>query len=88
MEQHNTANEQKPPVRGKPFTPGTSGNPEGARTKSRRFKELFATLAADFGGPSALSGLRSVALSQAVRLLVKAERPRLDQSSPIARRGC
>lgn len=56
------------------FKPGQSGNPEGGRVKGRRFGELFASIAQDYGGPSALTGLQKVALEQACRLLVKAER--------------
>jgi len=70
------------------FKPGQSGNPEGARVKGRRYKELFNQLADDFGGPDKLSGLQSVALAQAVRLLVKAERPRLDAEMQIKLTHC
>ena len=58
------------------FKPGQSGNPLGGRVKGRRYHELYDQLAADFGGASQLSGLQAVAL-QAVRLLIRAEKPRL-----------
>ncbi len=51
-----------------------SGNPAGRRLRGKRFTELFDGMAADFGGVDALTPVQSVMLSQACRLLMRAER--------------
>jgi hypothetical protein len=58
---------------GRPWQPGQSGNPSGSRL-SKRFCELFQTIAADFGGADALSAVDHAQLSQACHLMVRAER--------------
>jgi hypothetical protein len=72
------ANEQRAPQRhkprGRPWPPGVSGNPDGARTRGKRFAELYDNMAADFGGAKALTSVQAVMLAQSVRLLMRAER--------------
>jgi len=55
------------------FKPGMSGNPSG-RTVGKRYLALFADLARDLGGEAALSAIDRALLSQAVGLMVRAER--------------
>jgi hypothetical protein len=65
------------------YKPGQSGNPEGGRVRGRRHDALYAQLASDYGGEQALSGLQRVAIGQACRLLIKAERPRIDPETQV-----
>ena len=71
MQQPATAPEQRSGLRGRPFPPGTSGNPLGARIVNQRAAELFAVMAGDFGP---LSAVDEVLLRQACRLLARSER--------------
>jgi hypothetical protein len=59
--------------RGRPFPKGVSGNPSG-KTLGKRYLALFADLARDLGGEDALSAIDRALLSQAVGLMVRAER--------------
>jgi hypothetical protein len=66
--------EERPPQRrGRPFPPGTSGNPRGAALDrvGERGAVLFAAVAADF---TPLSATDEVLLRQACRLLARGER--------------
>jgi hypothetical protein len=65
-------NEQRSMLRGRPWPPGTSGNPSGS-TVSKRVTVLFDAMLADFG-EGALSAIDSAMLLQACRLLVRSER--------------
>jgi hypothetical protein len=76
MEQRAAAIEQRDCQRrrragGRPWAPGTSGNPLGARALTERTAELFDAMATDFGQ---LSATDSVMLRQACRLLARGER--------------
>jgi hypothetical protein len=78
-------------LRGRPWPPGTSGNPNGRRSMSKRAAMLFQALAADFGGVDALSAIDRALLEQGCRLLVRAERAKdadaVVRLSSEARRG-
>jgi hypothetical protein len=63
---------QRPKPRGKPFLPGQSGNPAGARSQQQRIAAKFADLARDF--PEPRTGIEDSELRSAARLLVRAER--------------
>lgn len=56
------------------FKPGQSGNPQGARIKSKRYMELYNGIAADYGGVETLTVLQRTALMRAVRLMLKEEK--------------
>jgi hypothetical protein len=77
MQQQGPAAEQKTAQRlmprGRPFPKGVSGNPSG-RTVGKRYLTLFADLSRDLGGEAALSAIDRALLSQAVGLMVRAER--------------
>jgi hypothetical protein len=76
MQQPITVTEQRDEQRklpGRPWPPGTSGNPNGRRSLSKRAAALFETLSADFcGANTALSAVDRVMLEQACRLMVRA----------------
>jgi hypothetical protein len=75
MKQQGSASEQKPRrVYGRPFVPGVSGNPLGRARRTPRFAELYDGIAADYGGPAALTTLQRTVLAQGVRLMIRAER--------------
>lgn len=61
---------------GRPWPPGTSGNPLGGKVKTPRYLELYNGIAADYGGVEALTTLQRTVLGQGVRLLIKAEKTR------------
>ncbi|MGO9682382.1 MAG: hypothetical protein ACLPTZ_07310 [Beijerinckiaceae bacterium] len=75
-QQRVSTNEQQSKQRGRPWPPGVSGNLAGRALRGKRFGELFDGLAADFGGASGLTPAQAIMLSQAVRLLMRAERER------------
>jgi hypothetical protein len=60
--------------RGRPFPPGNNANPEGRRLRSKRFSEIFDAIAQDYGGEACLTGLQRVGLTEATRLIVRAQR--------------
>jgi hypothetical protein len=66
----------QPKLRGRPFSPGVSGDPTGGRaTKAlikQRIAELVEEWSADFEGR--LTGIERSLLEQAARLLIRAER--------------
>jgi hypothetical protein len=79
MDQAVAATEQQadqPKPRGRPFSPGVSGDPTGGRaTKAlikQRIAELVEEWSADFEGR--LTGIERSLLEQAARLLIRAER--------------
>jgi hypothetical protein len=67
---------QRPRVVGRPWKPGQSGNPSGARVLNQRIADLFNTLAVDFGGEAALSAIDRALLMQSCVLLTRAQRTR------------
>jgi hypothetical protein len=76
MVQRSSASNQQAPKRviGRPFPPGVSGNPLGRARRTPRFAELYDGIAADYGGPAALTTLQRTVLAQGVRLMIRAER--------------
>jgi hypothetical protein len=79
MQQQMTATEhaaQRLKARGRPWPPGTSGNPLGATAYRRSAAELFAEVVTDFGGVDGLSATDRVLLAHGCRLLVRASRVR------------
>ncbi len=81
IQQRQAANEQQSKQRGRPWPPGTSGNLAGRRLQGKRFTELFDGMAADYGGVDALTSVQRVMLSQACRLLMRAERERIAEDA-------
>ncbi len=75
-QQRQAANTHRKAPRGKPWPPGTSGNPEGGRIRSRRIDALYTDLAADLGGASTLTAVQNTLVRQAARMLARAERER------------
>jgi hypothetical protein len=68
-----TAPQQKPQrKRGRPFAPGTTGNPGGLQSNGKVYRELYAELEADLGG--ALTAVQRVQLDQAVGLVLLSRR--------------
>ena len=64
---------QRQAPRGRPWPKGVSGNPSG-RILGKRYLTLYGDLARDLGGEAALSAIERALLSQAVGLMVRAER--------------
>jgi hypothetical protein len=77
MQQPEAATEQseaqRPRHGGRPWPKGVSGNPSGSRA-NKRAVALFAEMANDFGGPSALSAIDRAMLDQAATLLARSRR--------------
>jgi hypothetical protein len=65
--------EQRLKPRGKPWPPGTSGNPAGRPTMSKRVAALYAALANEHGEGSTLSVVNQTLLLQACKLIARGE---------------
>jgi hypothetical protein len=63
--------DQRQRIVGRPFLPGQSGNPQGARSRKQRHADLMAGLSADMGGLDALTLGDCVLLGCAVDLLLQ-----------------
>ena len=71
MQQPMAVTEKRSGLSGRPFPPGTSGNPLGARVINERAAELYAIMRGDFGP---LVPTDEILLRQAARLLARGER--------------
>ncbi len=69
MQRAEQEHEQPTRQRGRPFPPGTSGNPRGAALTRERVATLMRELAADLGGLSNLSAGDRTLLERAASLL-------------------
>jgi hypothetical protein len=58
----------------RPFKPGQSGNPGGRLSNGKRYQELFAAIAGEFGGESELTAMEREFVSRAAEQLRRAER--------------
>ena len=70
MEQQQEQPQRQHRVVGRPFLPGVSGNPQGARSRKQRHADLMARLSADMGGLAALTSGDALLLGHAVDLLL------------------
>ena len=62
----------QPKVRGRPFAPGTTGNPGGLQSNGKAYRQMYDALEADLGG--SLTAVQRLQLDQVVGLVLLSRR--------------
>jgi len=83
--EQNSERPMKP--RGRPWAPGTSGNPLG-HSRSKRHQALVDIIAAEFGGEAQLSAIEREFVSRAAEQLRRAERKKTSNDESVRLTRC